>query len=90
MCNYTVKLQLDTSIVFSALCASIKALQENPPQDIDGAIDSAEMSRLIMVKATNKLVGKRELSGRKRPVICWVERTATRQMSTKNIGSHRF
>ncbi|KAJ6595304.1 hypothetical protein B0H10DRAFT_1960523 [Mycena sp. CBHHK59/15] len=35
MCNYTVKLQLDTSIVFSALCASIKALQENPPQDID-------------------------------------------------------
>ncbi|KAF7333268.1 ATP-dependent DNA helicase [Mycena sanguinolenta] len=63
MCNYTVKLQLDTSVVFSALCASIKALQEKPPEDIDGQIDNSEMARLMMVKTTNTLVGKRELTG---------------------------
>jgi hypothetical protein len=63
MLNYTVKLQLDTSIVFSTLCASIKALTDNPPKDIDGNTDSSEMSRLLLVKTTNSLVGKRELSG---------------------------
>jgi hypothetical protein len=36
MGNYTIKLQLDTAIVFSALCASIKALQNKPPQDAEG------------------------------------------------------
>jgi hypothetical protein len=50
MCNYTVKLQLDTSIMFSALCASIEALQETPPRGIDGAVNEAEMSRLMMFK----------------------------------------
>ncbi|KAJ7776497.1 hypothetical protein DFH07DRAFT_766694 [Mycena maculata] len=35
MGNYTITLQLDTAIVFSALCASIKALQNRPPQDVD-------------------------------------------------------
>ncbi|KAL0057240.1 hypothetical protein AAF712_016127 [Marasmius tenuissimus] len=63
MCNYTAKLQLNTLIVFSALCASIKALQDNPPMDVDGNIDHTERSRQLMVKATNKLVGKRELTG---------------------------
>ncbi|KAF8180995.1 hypothetical protein K438DRAFT_1602200, partial [Mycena galopus ATCC 62051] len=63
MLNYTIKLQLDTSIAFSALCASIKALTENPPTDIDGHTDPSEMSRLLLVKTTNSLVGKRELSG---------------------------
>jgi hypothetical protein len=62
MCNYTAKLQLDTSLIFSALCASIKALQENPPLDSEGQIDYIEQSRKFMVKATNSLVGKRELS----------------------------
>ncbi|KAK6993124.1 hypothetical protein R3P38DRAFT_2395216, partial [Favolaschia claudopus] len=63
MCNYTVKLQLDTSVVFSALCASIKALQDKPPEDLDGQVDSLEMTRKMMVKTTNTLVGKRELTG---------------------------
>ncbi|KAJ7156570.1 hypothetical protein C8R43DRAFT_883780, partial [Mycena crocata] len=63
MGNYTTKLQLDTSIVFSALCASIKAVQSSPPKDVDGKIDNSEMARLMMVKTTNTLVGKRELTG---------------------------
>ncbi|KAJ7036470.1 hypothetical protein C8F04DRAFT_953966, partial [Mycena alexandri] len=63
MGNYTIKLQLDTAIVFSALCASIKALQNKPPQDVDGKVDESEMARLMMVKTTNTLVGKRELTG---------------------------
>ncbi|KAJ7441987.1 hypothetical protein FB451DRAFT_953979, partial [Mycena latifolia] len=63
MLNYSIKLQLDTSIMFSALCALIKTLHDNPPKDADGNIDNAERARLMMVKATNKLVGKRELSG---------------------------
>ncbi|KAJ6529959.1 hypothetical protein DFH09DRAFT_934508 [Mycena vulgaris] len=75
MCNYTTKLQVDTSMVFSALCASIKALQDSPPKDIDGAIDKSEMSRLMMVKATNKLVGKRELTG---------QQTASHLLGRKN------
>ncbi|KAJ6555381.1 hypothetical protein DFH09DRAFT_923841, partial [Mycena vulgaris] len=75
MANYTIKLQLDTSIVFSALCASIKALQNKPPEDVDGKIDNAEMARLMMVKTTNTLVGKRELTG---------QQTATFLLSRKN------
>ncbi|KAJ7239918.1 hypothetical protein C8J57DRAFT_1036425, partial [Mycena rebaudengoi] len=75
MLNYTVKLQLDTSIVFSSLCASIKALEDNPPKDGDGEIDRSEMSRLMMVKATNKLVGKRELTG---------QQTASHLLGRKN------
>ncbi|KAF8130062.1 hypothetical protein K438DRAFT_1488614, partial [Mycena galopus ATCC 62051] len=63
MMNYTVKLQLDTSVVFSALCASIKALNDNPPKDADGNPDASEKSRLMLVKTSNSLVGKRELSG---------------------------
>ncbi|KAJ7605143.1 hypothetical protein DFH06DRAFT_924164, partial [Mycena polygramma] len=63
MCNYTIKLQLDTAVVFSALCASIKTLQNKPPQDVDGNTDTSEMARLMMVKTTNSLVGKRELTG---------------------------
>ncbi|KAJ7101474.1 hypothetical protein B0H15DRAFT_769482, partial [Mycena belliarum] len=63
MGNYTIKLQLDTTIVFSALCASIKTLQNKPPEDLDGQIDRSEMARLMMVKTTNTLVGKRELTG---------------------------
>lgn len=49
MMNYTTKLQLDTSIVFSALCASIKTLRDNPPTDLDGNADASEISRLMMV-----------------------------------------
>ncbi|KAJ6597604.1 hypothetical protein DFH09DRAFT_903956, partial [Mycena vulgaris] len=75
MLNYTVKLQLDTSIVFSSLCASIQALQNDPPKDADGEIDRSEMSRLMMVKATNKLVGKRELTG---------QQTASQLLGQKN------
>jgi hypothetical protein len=63
MGNYTIKLQLDTAIVFSALCASIEALQNKPPTDVDGNVDNSEMTRLIVVKTTNTLVGKRELTG---------------------------
>jgi hypothetical protein len=63
MMNYTTKLQLDTSIVFSALCASIKTLRDNPPTDLDGNADASETSRLMMVKTTNSLVGKQELTG---------------------------
>jgi hypothetical protein len=63
MCNYTTKLQLDTAIVFSALCATIRALQVGPPLDVTGAIDAGEWSRLLMIKVTNSLVGKRELTG---------------------------
>ncbi|KAJ7672992.1 hypothetical protein DFH06DRAFT_1358605, partial [Mycena polygramma] len=63
MANYTIKLQLDTAVVFSALCASIKTLQSKPPQDADGQIDNSEMARLMMVKTTNSLIGKRELTG---------------------------
>ncbi|KAJ7752499.1 hypothetical protein DFH07DRAFT_745049, partial [Mycena maculata] len=63
MANYTIKLQLDTAVVFSALCASIKTLQNKPPQDPDGQIDKSEMTRLMMVKTINSLVGKRELTG---------------------------
>jgi hypothetical protein len=63
MGNYTIKLQLDTAIVFSALCVSIKALQNKPPQDAEGNVDTSEMTRLMMVKTTNSLVGKRELTG---------------------------
>ncbi|KAJ7337028.1 hypothetical protein DFH08DRAFT_813318 [Mycena albidolilacea] len=51
MGNYTIKLQFDTAIVFSALCTSIKALQNKPPQDVDGKVDNSEMTR------------KRELTG---------------------------
>ncbi|KAJ7092459.1 hypothetical protein B0H15DRAFT_761946, partial [Mycena belliarum] len=75
MLNYTVKLQLDTSIVFSSLCASIQTLKIDPPKDADGEIDRAEMSRLMMVKATNKLVGKRELTG---------QQTASQLLGRKN------
>ncbi|KAJ7664383.1 hypothetical protein DFH06DRAFT_985981, partial [Mycena polygramma] len=63
MANYTIKLQLDTAVVFSALCASIKTLQNKPPQDVEGRIDNSEMTRLMLVKTTNSLVGKRELTG---------------------------
>jgi hypothetical protein len=63
MCNYTTKLQLDTAIVFSALCATIKALQTDPPRDETGDLDTHERSRLLMIKVTNSLVGKRELTG---------------------------
>jgi hypothetical protein len=63
MCCYTAKLQLDTSVVFLALCASIKALQAEPPYDVDRNIDPTELSRRTLLKATNTLVGKRELSG---------------------------
>jgi hypothetical protein len=75
MLNSTVKLQLDTSIVFSSLCASIRALQNDPPKDADGEIDRSKMSRLMMVKATNKLVGKRELTG---------QQTASQLLGQKN------
>ncbi|KAH8802373.1 hypothetical protein DL96DRAFT_1422164, partial [Flagelloscypha sp. PMI_526] len=60
--NYVAKLQLDMSVVFSALCGAIKALKESPPKDPEGRIDPAEQSRLLLVKASNSLVGKRELS----------------------------
>ncbi|KAJ7339163.1 hypothetical protein DFH08DRAFT_622378, partial [Mycena albidolilacea] len=63
MMNYTTKLQLGTSIVFSALCASIKTLRDNPPTDLDGNTDASETSRLMMVKTTNSLVRKQELTG---------------------------
>lgn len=82
MANYTAKLQLDTSVVFLAFCVSIKALQDKPPMDIDGAIDKSEMSRLTMVKATNKLVGKRELTG---------QQTASHLLGRKNrYTSHQY
>jgi hypothetical protein len=76
MANYTIKLQLDTAVVFSALCASIKTLQNKPPQDADGQIDNSEMTRLMMVKTTNSLVGKRELTG---------QQTASLLLGRKNI-----
>ncbi|KAF5361235.1 hypothetical protein D9757_013225 [Collybiopsis confluens] len=63
MGTYTIKFTLDTALVFSALCASIKALSDNPPMDIDGNLDSHEHSRKLLIKTVNKLVGKRELSG---------------------------
>jgi hypothetical protein len=75
MASYTVKLQLDTAVVYAALCASIQTLQDKPPQDADGQIDQAEMTRLLMVKTTNSLVGKRELSG---------QQTATLLLGRKN------
>ncbi|KAJ6450750.1 hypothetical protein C8R45DRAFT_771033, partial [Mycena sanguinolenta] len=82
MCNYTTKLQLDTSVVFSALCASIKALRDKPPEDIDGQIDSSEMTRLMLVKTTNALVGKRELTG---------QQTASFLLGRKNnYTSHEY
>jgi hypothetical protein len=58
MCNYTAKLQLDTSIVFASLCTSIHAMRTNPPTDIDSNIDHTEHSHMLMVKATNALIGK--------------------------------
>ncbi|KAJ7089152.1 hypothetical protein C8R44DRAFT_751590 [Mycena epipterygia] len=39
------------------------ALQNKPPEGVDGKKDNAEMARLMMVKTTNTLVGKRELTG---------------------------
>ncbi|KAJ6470454.1 hypothetical protein C8R45DRAFT_802751, partial [Mycena sanguinolenta] len=82
MCNYTTKLQLDTSVVFSALCASIKALRDKPPEDIDGQVDSSEMTRLMLVKTTNALVGKRELTG---------QQTASFLLGRKNnYTSHEY
>ncbi|KAJ7615523.1 hypothetical protein FB45DRAFT_713834, partial [Roridomyces roridus] len=60
--NYTIKASMDTAIIFSALCAAIKALQDHPPMDVDGELDPSEHSRLLMVKTVNQLVGKRELS----------------------------
>ncbi|THU87588.1 hypothetical protein K435DRAFT_867153 [Dendrothele bispora CBS 962.96] len=60
--NYTIKFTMDTAFVFSALCAAIKILSENPPMDIDGNLDGYERSRQFLVKIVNKLIGKRELS----------------------------
>ncbi|KAL1684482.1 hypothetical protein GGG16DRAFT_29147, partial [Schizophyllum commune] len=61
--SYTTKFSMDTAIVFSAICASMKALATQPPMDIDGNIDAEQRSRLLLVKSVNKLHGKRELSG---------------------------
>ncbi|KAJ3720729.1 hypothetical protein DFJ43DRAFT_960931, partial [Lentinula guzmanii] len=63
MGTYTIKFTLDTAVVFSALCAAIKSVSENPPKDIDGNLDAHERSRKLLVQTVNKLVGKRELSG---------------------------
>ncbi|KAL1698258.1 hypothetical protein EV121DRAFT_159764, partial [Schizophyllum commune] len=60
--QYTTKFAMDTAFVFSALCASIKALKAQPPVTLDGDVDADERSRLLMIKTVNKLVGKRELS----------------------------
>ncbi|KAJ3884809.1 hypothetical protein GG344DRAFT_8243, partial [Lentinula edodes] len=61
--NYTIKNTMDTAFVFSALCAAIKLLTENPPMNIDGNLDTYEHSRQFLIKTVNKLIGKRELSG---------------------------
>ncbi|THU93951.1 hypothetical protein K435DRAFT_669242, partial [Dendrothele bispora CBS 962.96] len=61
--NYTVKFTMDTAFVFSALCAAIKVLSENPPMDIDGNLDAYERSRQFLIKSANRLIAKRELSG---------------------------
>ncbi|TRM57989.1 hypothetical protein BD626DRAFT_364914, partial [Schizophyllum amplum] len=61
--SYTTKFSMDTAFVFSAICASMKALATKPPMDVDGNIDHEERSRLLLVKTVNKLHGKRELSG---------------------------
>ncbi|KAJ3899403.1 hypothetical protein F5879DRAFT_772747, partial [Lentinula edodes] len=61
--NYTIKYTMDTAFVFSALCAAIKLLSDNPPIDIDGNLDTYEHSRQFLIKTANKLIGKRELSG---------------------------
>nr|GAT48229.1 ATP-dependent DNA helicase [Mycena chlorophos] len=61
--HYTIKSTMDTAMIFSALCAAIKALQDKPPQTADGEpCDQTEQSRLLLVKSVNQLVGKRELS----------------------------
>src|ERR1700761_9085778 len=61
-CNYTVKGATDTAFVFTALSGSLQALSKSPPTNVDGILDTAERSRLLMVKTVNQLIGKRELS----------------------------
>ena len=51
--NYTIKGAMDTAFVYSALCAALKALADSPPTNADGHIDTAERSRLLMVKTVN-------------------------------------
>ena len=62
--NYIAKVSLDSSTVFSALCAAIKSVSTNPPIDpTHNIIDSKEQARLLLLKSCNAMLGKRELSG---------------------------
>ena len=61
--NYIAKLSLDSSTVFSSLCAAVKAITEKPAVNpITNQVDNSEQSRLFLLKSCNSLIGKNELS----------------------------
>ncbi|KIK55919.1 hypothetical protein GYMLUDRAFT_62327 [Collybiopsis luxurians FD-317 M1] len=59
---------LDTALVFSALCAAIKAFSENPPMDIDSNLDAHEYSRQLLIKTVNKLIGNDNMNDESIPL----------------------
>ena len=62
--NYIAKISLDSSTVFTALCAAIKAVSIAPPiNPTMNTVDPSEQAKLLLLKTCNGMIGKRELSG---------------------------
>ena len=69
--NYIAKMSLDSSTVFTALCAALKSVSDNPALNpITEEVDNKEQSRQVLLKTCNGMIGKCELSSQQ--VACFL------------------
>ena len=61
--NYIARMSLDSSTVFTALCAALKSVSDNPALNpITEEVDHCEQSQQVLLKTCNGMIGKHELS----------------------------